>query len=71
MVVVVKDRDPLWAWLAVVSLVLVAIGILLFFVSGERGTVFVIALPGFPVESIIIGLVIGICLVVLKRGLSK
>jgi hypothetical protein len=66
MVVVVRDRSPLWAVIAAVLLILVAVSILLI-ITGGRGTVFVIAIPGFPPESIAIGLLLGVVLVILKR----
>jgi membrane protein implicated in regulation of membrane protease activity len=71
LVVVVRDRSPLWAVIAAILLVLVAVAILLFIITGGRGTVFVIAVPGFPPESIAIGLLLGVLLVVLKRKPAK
>jgi len=67
MVVVVRDRSSLLAVCVALILVLVVVAILVFLISGGRGTVFVVALPGFPVESIIIGLVAGLLLVGLRR----
>jgi hypothetical protein len=67
MVVVVRDRSSLLAVCVALILVLVVVAILVFLISGGRGTVFVVALPGFPVESIIIGLVTGLLLVTLRR----
>jgi membrane protein implicated in regulation of membrane protease activity len=71
LVVVVRDRSPLWAVIAAILLVLVAVAILLFIITGGRGTVFVIAVPGFPPESIAIGLLLGVLLMVLKRKPAK
>jgi membrane protein implicated in regulation of membrane protease activity len=71
LVVVVRDRSPLWAVIAAILLVLVAVAILIFIITGGRGTVFVIAVPGFPPESIAIGLLLGVLLVVLKRKPAK
>jgi membrane protein implicated in regulation of membrane protease activity len=71
LVVVVRDRSPLWAVVAAILLVLVAVAILLFIITGGRGTVFVIAVPGFPPESIAIGLLLGVLLMVLKRKPAK
>jgi hypothetical protein len=67
MVVIVKDRSSVLAVCVALILVLVVVAILVFLISGGRGTVFVVALPGFPVESIIIGLAAGLLLVALRR----
>ena len=67
MVVVVRDKSPLWAVIAVILLVLAAVSILLLVITGGRGTVFILAIPGFPPESIIIGLLVGVLLLALKR----
>ncbi len=68
MVVVVGERTPLWAVLAVIIvLILVVVAVLMFIVTGGRGTLLVVAIPGFPVESIILGLALGVLLVTLKR----
>jgi len=71
MVVVVRDRSPLWAVIAAVVLVLAAVSILLLIITGGRGTVFVVAIPGFPPESIVIGLLVGVLLLALKRRPAK
>ena len=52
-------------------LVLVAAAILVFALTGGRGTVLVVAIPGFPVESLLIGLMIGLLLIVFRRKSSK
>ena len=65
MVVVVRDRVSSWAVLAVTVLVLIVVGILVFLITGGR--VLVVALPGFPPESILVGLAAGVVLIVLKR----
>ena len=67
MVVVVRDRFPIWAVIFAILLVMVAIAIIIFVITGGRGTVLVVAIPGFPVESILIGLVVGLLWVVLRR----
>lgn len=68
MVVVVGERTPIWAIFAVILIVvLVVVAILVFMLSGGRGTLLVLAIPGFPVESIILGLGLGLLLVLLKR----
>ena len=71
MVVVVRDRSPLWAVIAVVLLVLAAVSILLLIITGGRGTVFVVAIPSFPPESIVLGLLVGVLLLALKRRSAK
>ena len=67
MAVVVRDRSSLLAVCVAMIVVLVVAAILVFLISGGRGTVFVVALPGFPIESILIGLAAGLLLVALKR----
>ena len=67
MVVVARDRFPIWAVIFAILLMLVAVAIIIFVITGERGTVFVVAIPGFPVESILIGFVVGLLWVVLRR----
>lgn len=71
MVVVVRDKSPLWAVIAVILLLLTAVSILLLIMTGGRGTVFVVAIPGFPPESILIGLLVGVLLLALKRRSTK
>lgn len=72
MVVVVGERTPLWAVLAIIIIViLVVVAVLAFVLSGGRGTMLVVAIPGFPTESIVLGLAIGILLVALKRKPSN
>jgi amino acid transporter len=70
-VVVVRDRFPTWAAIFAILLVLVAVAILVFVISGGRGTVLVVAIPGFPLESIMIGLALGLLWVLLKRRSAK
>lgn len=66
--VVVGERTPMWAIIAVLMVVvLVVVAIVVFILTGGRGTLLVVAIPGFPVESIILGLGLGVLLVLLKR----
>ena len=65
--IVVRDRYPTWAVFFAILLLLVAVAIIMFVITGGRGTVFVVAIPGFPVESILIGLVVGLFWVILRR----
>jgi len=67
LVVVAKDRFPVWTVIVVMLLVLVAVAILVFVITGGKATVLVVAIPGFPFESIMIGLVVGLLWIVLKR----
>ena len=71
MVVVVKGKFPTLALILVMLLVLVAVAILVFVMTGGKATVLVVAIPGFPIESTIIGLVVGLLWVVLKRRSVK
>jgi hypothetical protein len=66
-VVVVRDRFPIWAVILAILLVLIAVAILGFVITGGRGTVLVVAIPGFPLESLMIGLVVGLLWIVLRR----
>ena len=65
--VVVRDRFPIWAVILAILLVLIAVAILGFVITGGRGTVLVVAIPGFPPESLMIGLVVGLLWIVLRR----
>lgn len=65
--VVVRDRFPIWAVILAILLVLIAVAILGFVITGGRGTVLVVAIPGFPLESLMIGLVVGLLWIVLRR----
>ena len=67
MMVVVRDRFPIWAAIFVVLLVLAAVAIVIYVITGGRATVLVVAIPGFPLESIVIGLMVGLISVVLKH----
>ena len=65
--VVVRDRFPIWAVILAILLVLIAVAILGFVITGGRGTVLVVAIPGFHLESLMIGLVVGLLWIVLRR----
>ena len=65
--VVVRDKFPIWAVILAILLVLIAVAILGFVITGGRGTVLVVAIPGFPLESLMIGLVVGLLWIVLRR----
>lgn len=68
MVVVVRDRGPLGIILLVITLLsLVSLVVLIFLIMQGRGNVMVIAIPGFPPESVLIGLVVGALVVVVRR----
>ena len=71
MIVVVRDKSPAWAVIAAILLSLAAVSILLLIITAGRGTVFVVAIPGFPPESILIGLLVGVLLIALKRRPAK
>ena len=61
------DRFPTWAVILAILLVLIVVAVLVFAITGGRGTVLVVAIPGFPLESVAIGLVVGLLWLVLKR----
>ncbi len=65
------ERTPLWAVLAVIIItILLVVAVLVYILSVGRGSVLVVAIPGFPTESIILGLTLGVLLVALKRKSS-
>ncbi|HXX72861.1 MAG TPA: hypothetical protein VEI80_04130 [Candidatus Acidoferrales bacterium] len=68
MAVIVRDDNPLWVILTVISIVTIVVAIILILILGRMGAGFVvIAIPGFPPESILLGTALGILLIVLKR----
>jgi len=67
----VRGNPSPWAVILVVFLVVVAVAILVFAITGGRGTVLVVAIPGFPVESVLIGLMVGLLWIVFRRRSLK
>ena len=68
MVVVVRDRGPVGIILMVISLLsLISLVVIIFLIMQGRGNVMVVAIPGFPPESLLVGLVIGTFIVVGRR----
>jgi len=68
MVVVVRDRGPLGVILLVISLLsLISLVVLIFLIMHARGNIMVIAIPGFPPESVLAGLVLGTFIVLRRR----
>jgi len=66
-VVVVRDRGPLGAILLLITILSIVSIVLLFLILlNGRGSVFVVAIPGFPLESILVGLILGVLLVVAR-----
>lgn len=68
-VVVVGDRpSSLWVVLAVMVVMLVIVGVILFlfFGRGQSGLL-IVAIPGFPIESIVVGIVLGLSFIALRR----
>ena len=68
-VVVLGDRPTsLWVVLAIVAVMLIIVGVILslFLTRGPSGIV-VVAIPGFPIESIVIGVAVGLSFIVLRR----
>jgi hypothetical protein len=68
-VVVVGNRPTsLWLVLALTVIMLVIVGLVLFLFLGRgQSGIVVVAIPGFPAESIIMGIAIGLSLIFLKR----
>ena len=63
-----RDDNPLWVVLTRISIVTIVVAIILILILGRMGAGFVvIAIPGFPPESILLGTALGILLIVLKR----
>jgi hypothetical protein len=70
MVVVVRNGTPVWAILAAVILVImVAVAVVILLLT--RGTVLVLAIPGFPTESVILGLSLGVLFLILGRRRTR
>lgn len=63
-----RDDNPLWVILTVISIVTIVVAVILILILGRMGAGFVvIAIPGFPPECILLGTALGILLIVLKR----
>jgi len=71
LLVVPRNNFPTWATILLILLVTVAVAILGLVITGGRGTVLVVAIPGFPVQSILIGLMIGLFLILFRRRFVK
>ena len=72
MVVVVRDTGPAAAILLLVTILsIVSIIVLLFFILQGRGNVMVVAIPGFPLESILAGFLLGLIILVAKRRVQR
>jgi len=68
MAVVVRDKGPIAViLLAITILSLVSLAIVIFLAMEGRGNVIVVAIPGFPPESLLIGLLSGVFLVLVRR----
>jgi hypothetical protein len=68
LVVVVRDRGPVGIILLVISLLsLISLVVIIFLIMQGRGNVMVVAIPGFPPESVLAGLVVGTFIVVGRR----
>jgi hypothetical protein len=68
MVVVVRDRGHVGVILLVITLLsLISLVVLIFLIMQGRGNIMVIAIPGFPEESVLAGLVLGTFIVVRRR----
>jgi hypothetical protein len=68
MVVVVRDTGPTAAILLLITILsVISIIVLIFFILQGRGDVMVVAIPGFPPESILSGLILGLLLLVVMR----
>jgi hypothetical protein len=72
-VVVVGDRPTsLWLVLALTVVVLIIVGLVLFLFLGRgQSGIVVVAIPGFPVESIIMGVAMGLSFIFLKRKSTR
>ena len=68
---IVKDKVPTWAVIFAIVVVLVSVAVLVFAITGGKGTILVVAIPGFPAESIVIGLMVGFLVFVLKHRSEK
>ena len=71
MVVVVRDKGPIGAILLAITLLsLISLVVLIFLIMQGRGNIMVIAIPGFPPESVLAGLALGTFIVV-RRGSAR
>jgi hypothetical protein len=69
MVVVVRDRGQVGIILLVISLLsLISLVVIIFLIMQGRGNVMVVAIPGFPREAMLLGLVVGMVVVVARRS---
>ena len=68
MVVVVRDRGPLGIVLVIISVLsFISLVVLIFLIMHGRGNIMVVAIPGFPPESVLVGLFLGTFIVVRRR----
>jgi len=68
LVVVVRDRGPIGVILLVISILsLISLAVLIFLIMQGRGNIMVIAIPGFPPESVLAGLALGTFIVLRRR----
>jgi len=68
LVVVVRSNSPVWLILMVLSIIsLVIAGILILALGRGNGNLMIVAIPGFPAESIILGLTLGMLLIFVRR----
>lgn len=68
-IVVVGDRPTsLWVVLAITAVLLVIVGVILFLFLGRgQSGIVVVAIPGFPIESVIVGIAVGLSFIILRR----
>ncbi|MGP8070369.1 MAG: hypothetical protein ACLP5V_10815 [Candidatus Bathyarchaeia archaeon] len=72
MVVVVRDKGPIGVILLVITLLsLISLVVLIFLIMQGRGNIMVIAIPGFPPESLLAGLALGTFIVVRRRSARR
>jgi hypothetical protein len=71
LVVVVRDKGPVGVILIAITLLsLISLVVLIFLMMQGRGNIMVIAIPGFPPESVIAGVALGTFIVV-RRGSAR
>jgi len=65
---VARDDSPLWVILVVISIItLVIAAILIVVFSRVGGGVVLVAIPGFPPESLLLGFAVGLLIILARR----
>lgn len=67
-----RDRGPIGVILLIISILsLLSLVVLIFLIMQGRGNIMVVAIPGFPPESVLVGLMLGVFLIVVTRSVRR